>query len=190
MANFKVCSELRVYFVILCGIISASGDDITLEERDLADVLEALLDAKDKAYNLGLKLCVPVNEARSIRDNFKDPEDRLTHTIEVFLRQIDPSPSWRIIVNALRSPLVNLQRLANDIESAKLVKSTEAIDVEHNGNDCTIYIAISSHTLSNTHTLSLSLSLPHSLTHSHIHTHTHTHNIHSYNSSRIEGTND
>ena len=36
-------------------------------------------------------------------------------------------------MNALRSPLVNLKRLANDIESAKLVKSTEAIDVEHNG---------------------------------------------------------
>ena len=98
-----------------------AGDD-TLQEDDLVEVLEALLRAKDKAYELGLKLKLPSHEARSIRDNYAKPEERLSHIIEMFLKQVEPRPTWRVIVNALRSPLVNLPRLANEIEDAHFSK--------------------------------------------------------------------
>ena len=105
-------------------VSTAAADDETLVVEDEAEVLQALLKAKDKAFQLGLALKLPSYEAQSIRDTYPKPEDRLTHIIEMFLKQVEPRPTWRVIVDALRSPLVNLPTLAKEIEDAKFVHSS------------------------------------------------------------------
>ena len=101
-----------------------------LQEEDLVDVLGSLMKAMDKAYVLGLNLGLRPYEVRSICDNNAKPEDRLTRIIEMFLKEAEPVPTWRIIINALRSDLVNLPRLAKEIEDARFPNPTSTRDVD------------------------------------------------------------
>ena len=94
-----------------------------LRDDDLAKVLRQLVKAKNKAYEIGLELKLPQYEVESIRDTYQDPQDRLTRVIEKFLKQAYPEPTWRVIVDALRSPLVNNAQLAKEIETAHFADS-------------------------------------------------------------------
>jgi hypothetical protein len=95
-----------------------------LQKGDLYVIVEALLEAKDKAYELGLRLKLSPDEVKSIRNTYQDPQERLTAIIEYLLKQVEPRPTWRLIVNALRSPLVDLPRLA---EAAHCPNSTTTL---------------------------------------------------------------
>ena len=100
-----------------------AGDE-TLKEGDLGEVVEAILDAKDKAYEIGLKLKLPPSEVKSICKTHQDPQERLTAVIDCSLKQVEPRPTWRLIVEALRSPLVNLPRLAEEVEANNFPNTT------------------------------------------------------------------
>ena len=114
----------------LLFVVAPTGEDEELQEKDLVDILGSLIKAKDKAYVLGLKLGLQPYEARSICDNNANPEDRLTRIIELFLKRVDPIPTWRVIINALRSDLVNLPRLAKEIEDAHFPNPTSTREVD------------------------------------------------------------
>ena len=111
---------------------AAKGTDI-LKDDDLAQVLRELLKAKNKAYELGLELKLPQYEVESIRDTHQDPQERFTRIIEKFLKQVSPEPTWRVIVDALRSPLVNHAQLARKIEEAHFAGPIITRDASTNG---------------------------------------------------------
>ena len=67
---------------------------------------------------LGLVLNLPVREVEAIFTKYSDPRDRLVHIIIAFLGQEEPRPTWRVIVGALRRPIVNLTALARRVEAA------------------------------------------------------------------------
>ena len=81
-------------------------------------VLEELLPAKNHSHMLGLKLGLPLHDIEGIQSNYHDPRDRLLKVITEFLRQEQTGPTWRVIVDALRSPVVNLPALAKRVEAA------------------------------------------------------------------------
>ena len=64
----------------------------------------------------------------AIVDNYKQPLDRLLHIILKFLSQSEPPPTWRAIVNALRSKTVNLTALAKRVEAAHFPDPTASRD--------------------------------------------------------------
>ena len=121
----------------LLFVVAPTAEDDELQEEDLADVLESLMKAKDKAYVLGLKLGLQPYEVRSICDNNAKPEDRLTRILEMFLKEAGHVPTWRVIINALRSDLVNLPRLAKEIEDAHFPNPTSTRDVDTNDGKTT-----------------------------------------------------
>ena len=92
--------------------------DETLTESDAADILEELLSAQNQSYLLGMKLKLPLHEVEAIHLKYLDPRERLLHVIIAFLRQAEPRPTWRVIVEALRNPIVNLPALAKRVEAA------------------------------------------------------------------------
>ena len=92
--------------------------DETLSESDAADILEELLSAQNQSYILGLKLKLPLHEVEAIDLKYLSPRERLLHVIIAFLRQAEPRPTWRVIVEALRNPIVNLPALARSVEAA------------------------------------------------------------------------
>ena len=61
-------------------------------------------------------------------DNYKQPIDRLLHIILKFLIQSETPPTWRAIVNALKSKAVNLTALANKVEAAHFPHPTASRD--------------------------------------------------------------
>ena len=65
-----------------------------------------------------MKLKLEIHEIEAIHMKYLDPRDRLLHIILAFLRQAEPRPTWRVIVDALRNPLVNRTVLAERVEAA------------------------------------------------------------------------
>ena len=79
-------------------------------------VLEEILEAQTRARFIGLKLKLPKHVVDGIHTKYSDPQEHLYYVIEEYLKQVDPTPTWRAISDALRSPLVNLPHLAKRIE--------------------------------------------------------------------------
>ena len=79
-------------------------------------VLEEILEAKTHARFIGLKLKLPKHVVDGIHTKYSDPQERLYNVIEDYLKRVNPTPTWRAIADALRSPLVNFAHLAKRIE--------------------------------------------------------------------------
>ena len=95
-----------------------------MTERDAGAVLEELLPAQTKSFLLGIEFKLEIHEIESIHTKYLDPRDRLLHIILAFLRRAEPRPTWRMIVDALRSPIVNLTALAERVEAVHFPDST------------------------------------------------------------------
>ena len=89
-----------------------------LTPKDGIEVMEKLVPAMNKSFELGLKLKLPKHEVESIHNQHPDPRTRLLHVIMERIEQVLPGLTWRIIVEALRSPAVNLPVLAAELETA------------------------------------------------------------------------
>ena len=81
------------------------------------DVTEELLPAQNKSYELGRKLGLPVHDVEAIHSTYSEPSKRLLHVVIAALERLQPPPTWRTIVDALKSPLVNLPKLAETVEA-------------------------------------------------------------------------
>ena len=85
---------------------------------DAVDVLEELLPAQNKSYELGLKLKLPQHVVEAIHSKDLPPDKYLLKVLIKFLQQAEPRATWRVIVEALRSPAVDLPALAQKVEAA------------------------------------------------------------------------
>ena len=86
------------------------------------------MEAKTKSFSLGLRL-LPTSKVEAIHVQFHNPQERLTHIIIEFLKQAEPRPTWRVIVNALRSPSVALTALARKLEASHFPDFTSTCNV-------------------------------------------------------------
>ena len=68
------------------------------------------------------------SEVEAIQAMYHNPKERLCQIILAFLRQAEPPPTWRAIVNALRSKTVNLTALAKRVEAAHFPDPTASRD--------------------------------------------------------------
>ena len=92
-------------------------------------MLEELLDAQNQSYTLGLKLGLPLADVEAIHLAHTNSRDRLLRIIITFLKQEQTGPTWRVIVDALRNPVVNLSALAKRVEAAHFPDTTSTRDV-------------------------------------------------------------
>ena len=106
----------------------AAGDR-TLTEDDATDIMEELLSAQNKSYYLGMKLKLPISEIDAIHSQYHQPRDRFLHIILAFLKRAEPRPTWRVIVEALKSSILGLPALANKVEAAHFPDSTSTREV-------------------------------------------------------------
>ena len=73
-------------------------------------------------------LSIKAVEVEAICKMYQDPKERFYQIILAFLRQAEPPPTWRAIVRALRSPIVNLTALAKRVEAAHFPDPTASCD--------------------------------------------------------------
>ena len=109
--------------------------------KDLESVQTALWDARPKWYNIGLKLGVTAGDLDVIkRRNLNNDDECLTDLLAQWLRQANPPPTWNSIIDALRSPTVNLTPLADQVESSSSKSSLDTASstatVKMKKNDC------------------------------------------------------
>ena len=104
-----------------------------LTPNDAVKVLEELLPAQNQSYELGLRLNLKPHEVKSIHATFSYPRKRLLQIVLEFLNQVEPRPTWRVIVDALKSPAVNLPQLAMTVEAAHFPDTTPAVVPEASG---------------------------------------------------------
>ena len=107
---------------------AAPAVDETMKSDDVSDTLDKLMEAQNHSYVLGLKL-LPTHKMEAIHRQYQDPEDCLLHIFLAFTKQIQPRPTWRVIVEALKSPSVNLPGLAARVEAAHFPDSTATRDM-------------------------------------------------------------
>ena len=79
-------------------------------------MLEGVLDAAAQWYNLGLKLKVRTGRLNSIRTEFNTPEVQLREMLYAWLTTGD-NPSWKTLIDALKSPLVGASQLVAVLEA-------------------------------------------------------------------------
>ena len=88
-----------------------------MDEEDVAEIVEKIMIVQTKSKTLGRLLKIPKATLDSIFQQYNSPNDRLFGVIDEFVKQIDPKPTWKVIVAALRSPLLRQSSLANKLEN-------------------------------------------------------------------------
>ena len=91
-------------------------EDRTFNQDDVPDVVCEVLDVRTKSNLFGRVLKLPAATVESIHQQYSDPQDRLFHIIDEFVKQVQPPPTWRVILEALRNPLIGHHRLAHEVE--------------------------------------------------------------------------
>ena len=91
------------------------------------------MEAQNQSYVLGLKLKLPLYVVAGICEKFSEPRDRLLQVLIEFTQQVEPKPTWRAIVAALRSLAVNLPQLAARVEAEHFPNPTAARDAPCTG---------------------------------------------------------
>ena len=88
-----------------------------LQLSELHVVMDELNDVRTKWYDIGLHLGVGVDQLDCIKRQYSNSDfsDCLRDTLKVWL-ETDHFPTWRNIVDALRSNTVSKMRLARDLE--------------------------------------------------------------------------
>lgn len=73
--------------------------------------------ARGRWYNIGLELGMSANDLEVIKEKHSnDPDQCLTQLLYCWLRISIPTPTWTLVVSALRSPTVGYLQLAIEIE--------------------------------------------------------------------------
>ena len=96
---------------------------------DAAAMLNELVEAQNESRVLALNLKLPLRVVDAIHSTYSQPVDRLLQVLIEFTKQTDPRPTWRVIIDALRSPAVNLLHLAEKVEAAHFPDPTSTRDV-------------------------------------------------------------
>ncbi len=82
----------------------------------MVDVLIELLDVCADWENIGLGLRLKSGTLDAMKGPFKEPKDCLRDMLKEWLNT-SPDPSWRSLIQALRSPIVGKEGVARRLET-------------------------------------------------------------------------
>ena len=87
-------------------------------EPTLKALLNELHPVRGSWYNIGLQLDVPRTTLDCFKLNHSDPSDLMREVLSSWLdTAVDPRPTWKAVITALRSPIVGKMSVAEQLES-------------------------------------------------------------------------
>ena len=90
---------------------------MSLSIDDLKVLHEKLFDVSNKWYNIGLQLLLNADTLDNIKSNCgSSTQDCLLEVLKKWLRRVNPYPTWKTIVDALKSIVVGEEKLAQKLE--------------------------------------------------------------------------
>ena len=114
------------------GSSKAASPTTELGEKDLAELLRVLHQARNRCIPFGLQVGLGLDEIESIESRYQNADDRLRAVLTARLRKSEPI-TWNDIDAALREECVGLGNTANDIRNRypHLLPPTVSIASEH-----------------------------------------------------------
>ncbi len=103
----------------------SSSTPIVLTIEDIASIFERLKSASNDWFTLGLAFGLEFSVLKDIEDQYRTNNRRLTEVVAVRL-QVHPM-TWPYICECLRSPTVERNDVANEIEGKVLLCSSNSI---------------------------------------------------------------
>lgn len=94
--------------------------------QDLKEVREALFGVRAKWRDIGIQLNLPLGALDAIKEETSDTKNCLTSMCVSWLKEIDPCPSWRALIEALESEIIGEKLLAQELRN-KYYQRREAI---------------------------------------------------------------
>ena len=89
-----------------------------LTSRDLRTVRRAVWDARTKWMDIGLELDLNMSDLAAIEAVHRADIGRcFIEMLTVWLKQVDPPPTWTALVAALQDPVIGCGDLAEQVES-------------------------------------------------------------------------
>ena len=95
---------------------------MSLSIDDLKELQERLFGVSNKWYDIGLQLLLSANDLDSIEANSNSTQHCLREMLKRWLRRVNPHPTWKAVVDALKSVVVGEQWLAQQLEEALYCK--------------------------------------------------------------------
>ena len=90
--------------------------DHGLSLDDLAQVLEELHNVSPWWYNIGLQLKLSPDTMDKIKGEESDSNVQLREMLKVWLKRVEPTPTWEALVQALKTRSVGRGQEANKLE--------------------------------------------------------------------------
>ena len=89
-----------------------------LKDDDYSEVCEALYPARHKWRQIGIKLQLKRQDLDNIASEYESKGNIrcLEEVVSMFLNRPSRNPTWKVIINALRSKIVNEEALAVEIK--------------------------------------------------------------------------
>ena len=91
------------------------GEEVHVSIDDLEKMLSAAWEARAKWYNIGLQLKIGAGTLDAIETASHSINDQFRVMLSTWLRRDEPRPTLSLLANALRSPMVGYQHLAQQI---------------------------------------------------------------------------
>ena len=85
-------------------------------DLDLSTVRNELHDVRTKWLDIGVELKVKIATLKSIEAKYNDPKDCLREVITEWLKA-DDHPTWKSLVDALRTRVIDEPKLATELEA-------------------------------------------------------------------------
>ena len=87
-------------------------------EPSLKALLTELHPVRASWYNIGILLDITHTTLDCFKQHHSDPSDLMREVLKHWIKtNVDPCPTWKAVITALRSPLVNEKIVAAQLES-------------------------------------------------------------------------
>ena len=90
--------------------------DKALGHDDVPQIASVLCQVQTKSKTFRRVLGLPKVTVDSIHQQNSDPQECLFGVLDEFVKQLEPSPTWRVILEALKNPNIGQGNLAQQIE--------------------------------------------------------------------------
>ena len=118
--------------MVLCVINLFVTDRLTI--NNLRDVRDAIWDARLDWQDIGIELGLNMTDLDVIEENCRGNVDKcFSKMLTLWLRGVDPHPTWSAMVAALKKPAVGLGELAEQVENKFLRQSSSVSETTDSG---------------------------------------------------------
>ena len=105
-----------------------------MTSKDLRTVRDAVWDARTKWMNIGIELDLQQSDLTAIEAAHRSDIGRcLTEMLTLWLKQVDPPPTWSKMVAALQHRIIGEGELAEQVESKYVHQCSKTSDIIDSG---------------------------------------------------------